>query len=54
MLALGIDGWHYLSTANRTDQLLLGHLVERAAELRRDDHEALAAAIVNTYGKAIR
>jgi hypothetical protein len=54
MLLHGLDGWHYLSTADRTDRLLLDHLLERAAELRRDDHENLAAAIINAYGKAVR
>lgn len=54
MLSLGLDGWAYLSTASRADQALLDHLLERAYELRENHDQNLAAAIVNTLGKALK
>lgn len=54
MLSLGLDGWTYLSTASRSDQGLLEHLLERTYELREIHDQNLATAIVNTLGKALK
>jgi hypothetical protein len=52
LVALGLDGWGYLSTASRADRLLLEHLGHRVLEIHEDDQENLAVRIVNAYSRA--
>jgi hypothetical protein len=52
LISLGLDGWHYLTTANRADQIVLDHLAERVIEHRETEQHNAAVAIWNVYAQA--
>jgi hypothetical protein len=54
LVALGLPGWHFLTTHEPTDRLLLAALAERVAEYRENERKALAIEIVNALSKAIK
>lgn len=54
MTFIGLDGWSYLNAPlDRVDRLIAEHLIDRVAELRAQERDSLAIAIVNTLGKAM-
>jgi hypothetical protein len=54
MIALGLDGWRYLTTTDPSERLLLVALSERVPELVDRLQQAQAIHVVNTYAKAVR
>lgn len=54
LAVLGLPGWHFLTTRDPTDRLLLAALAEKAAAYRENERKALAIEIVNALSKAIK